>query len=418
MLYSNYLRDKSQNAIKIKEIEGVPSILKHSKGKDIKKYEIYGNNIQDGTPTPDTPIEIQSVGDLVIDTASEHYGKYEVPVKVSGKNLFKYASDERANAPLVEDVFDEDGNKIGAVLQGNSSSTSGTPSFANGWFRPGYNVANDSICPKLYPGQTVTVSVDYKILEANENFSGTVELYLFGRNTDASYTTGMKSVTAGKQYRLSHTYTIKTKAAYEWYPVVTLNSCKVEVKNFQIEFGTANTDYEPYQEPVTEHIYLDEPLRKIGDCADYIDYNNRKVVRNTKKVTFDGTENWAKETLSGKEYSNFYIATNPISKARTKVLSNRFISNASSATGTENNAFISYSTKLNITYATDTVENWKTQLSAWDTGGNPLTVHYILAAPTEESISLSALKTFKGTSIMSVDTTIQPSNIKTKYVRL
>ena len=46
MLYSNYLRDKSQNAIKLNEVEGVPCILTHSKGKDLKNYEIYGNSYQ------------------------------------------------------------------------------------------------------------------------------------------------------------------------------------------------------------------------------------------------------------------------------------------------------------------------------------------------------------------------------------
>lgn len=43
---------------------------------------------------------------------------------------------------------------------------------------------------------------------------------------------------------------------------------------------------------------------------------------------------------------------------------------------------------------------------------------YLLVASIEESISLPALKTFKGTSIISVDTSVQPSNIKAKYVRL
>lgn len=51
------------------------------KGRKLKDYRIYGNSIQDGTPTPEAPVEIQSVGELV--TEGEHSGKYKVSVNVS-----------------------------------------------------------------------------------------------------------------------------------------------------------------------------------------------------------------------------------------------------------------------------------------------------------------------------------------------
>lgn len=44
--------------------EGVPPItVLNALAKVLLGYRVYGNSIQDGTPTPDTPIEIQSVGD-------------------------------------------------------------------------------------------------------------------------------------------------------------------------------------------------------------------------------------------------------------------------------------------------------------------------------------------------------------------
>ena len=42
---------------------------------------------------------------------------------------------------------------------------------------------------------------------------------------------------------------------------------------------------------------------------------------------------------------------------------------------------------------------------------------YCITEYSEETISLPALKTFKGTNVMSVDTSIQPSNIKANYIR-
>ena len=42
---------------------------------------------------------------------------------------------------------------------------------------------------------------------------------------------------------------------------------------------------------------------------------------------------------------------------------------------------------------------------------------YCTTGYSEESISLPTLQTFKGTTIMSVDTKVLPSNIKVTYVR-
>ena len=93
---------------------------------------------------------------------------------------------------------------------------------------------------------------------------------------------------------------------------------------FQLEEGSTATDYEPYgvspspeypseiesvgdlvtdeadehygkySVPVvvsneTRHIYLDEPLRKVGDYADYIDYQNQQMVRMIEVSDDSGT---------------------------------------------------------------------------------------------------------------------------------
>ena len=59
-----------------------PLTLSNSTGVNIRKYILYGNSVQDGEPTPDNPIDIDSVGDLVIDETSEYYGKYDIPITV------------------------------------------------------------------------------------------------------------------------------------------------------------------------------------------------------------------------------------------------------------------------------------------------------------------------------------------------
>ena len=149
-----------------------------------------------------------------------------------------------------------------------------------------------------------------------------------------------------------------------------------------------------------------------------IDFRNKKVVRNIQKIIFDGTENWNMESVSGKKYNNFYIATNPVAMARTDILSNKFNGSTHISTRAENNGFISFSTKLNITYLTDTVDNWKTLLSTWYANENPLIIHYILATPIEETIdNLPVIGTNEGTNTIMTGTTIQPSNMSVTYIK-
>ena len=55
---------------------GIPPLsLLNCKGEDLVDYKLYGNSIQDGTPTPEAPVEIESVGDKtkqLIDDSSMH----------------------------------------------------------------------------------------------------------------------------------------------------------------------------------------------------------------------------------------------------------------------------------------------------------------------------------------------------------
>lgn len=66
-------------------VSGYPmTVTDHLGGENVLDYKIYGNSVQNSTPATDTPIDIQSVGDLVTDTASEYYGKYDIPLYVGG----------------------------------------------------------------------------------------------------------------------------------------------------------------------------------------------------------------------------------------------------------------------------------------------------------------------------------------------
>lgn len=182
-----------------------------------------------------------------------------------------------------------------------------------------------------------------------------------------------------------------------------------------------------YGKYITTNIYLDEPLRKVGDYADYIDFENSKVVRNVmcEKIT----------TVASRS-SNGSIFLSAISKKP-------FLTGSSANT-------IGYAVSNKFerhtgTYASGSnqIENCigvKSAIQSYITGGglnrvayvfkdksittvtlaqkaikDGFDVYYVLAESFEEQVILPAIPTFKGTTIITADTTIQPRNVEIEY---
>ena len=77
------LRSKNKQILtydsEVEELSTVSTIeLNKTYDDKISNYRIYGNSVQNGSPTPDNPIEIQSVG--IYDEAKD---KYVIPIKIS-----------------------------------------------------------------------------------------------------------------------------------------------------------------------------------------------------------------------------------------------------------------------------------------------------------------------------------------------
>ena len=334
MIYGNYLRDKYNNtAVKIADAEGVPCVMEYSKGKNLRNYEIYGNSVQDGTPSPDTPIEIQTVGDLVTDTASEYYGKYDVPITVRGKNLLPnsdWMSGTHSNG------FTEQTN-VDYITEYTQNSISFNLAAWKGVSSPRFK--KDSVKRIVFKINQNQINSDdgyinfYIIIQGyydNNNKVGSQAIYS-NAVADTEYVFDFSTISTSNFYKKSTQFSFCILARKN-----ALSNLMVYDIAYYAETDTAV--YEPYIGE-TKHIYLNEPLRKVGDYADYIDFKNQKVMRQIEVLDDTGTKS-INESLG------------------------------------------------------------------------------VVSPPTEDPISLPTLKTVKDTSIMSVDTSIQPSNIKTKYVKL
>lgn len=233
-------------------VSGYPmTVTDHLGGENVLDYKIYGNSIQNGTPAADTPIDIQSVGDLVTDTASEYYGKYDIPLYVGGALI--------------------------------------------------------------------------------------------------------------------------------------------------------------------THIYLNAPLRKVGNSADYIDFKTQKVVRYIKEQTFNGSEAWNYRdsdhllhvSVPGLASSAYCVSTHFLDE-------NRKDSSTTPYLRPVTNVLRLYQQPSNILWST--AAEFKAFLTAQKTAGTPLIVDYVLSTPTEESISAADFSLPDGGIVsMAAGTNTAPSKIDLEY---
>lgn len=73
-LFVEWLQQRQQ----IKVLEGVPPLTFPSHGLPLINYLIEGNTVQNGTPTPESPVMPQGTGDL--ETAGAKAGQFKIPI--------------------------------------------------------------------------------------------------------------------------------------------------------------------------------------------------------------------------------------------------------------------------------------------------------------------------------------------------
>lgn len=161
---------------------------------------------------------------------------------------------------------------------------------------------------------------------------------------------------------------------------------------------------------VTKNIYLDEPLRKIGNYADYVDFENQKVVRQVYCEKLNSTN------LREMEQGTTSRFCKPVSKLILSSyrggLSNCFKISATKYNDSlsNNEAMLSPSAKyIYIRCDEFTLDEYKQLLDSED-----VLIYYVMVEE-EIPITLPKLPTFKGTTIYSTDTQVQPSNMSATY---
>ena len=337
------------------------------------------------------------------DTATEYepYG-YKVPVTVEGKNMFDFDSvtEMRNSSGTVSTLWEKDGEEL--IVDRSK--------YGGGIYFP-CNVA------RLKAG-TYTLSSSVYM----PNKSGAVYM---------GYQVNTDSLIVVKQISVNEADTwVNIQASFEVAADTDIvgivlqgggtenyNDLNVRFKNIQLEKGNSATKYEPYFEPETYNIYLDEPLRKVGDYADYIDFKSGKVLRNIDNIEITGDETW---TLYSSQSNHFNLHLSNVYAANPGdfVLCNYYPASH------ESGGYYSYSSHAvmaadgnRIRFKDEsysTVEEWVDRLKSLEV---PMNVSYVLSTPTESDIILPKIFTEKGTNIISVGTTLQPSTVNYQYYK-
>lgn len=210
---------------------------------------------------------------------------------------------------------------------------------------------------------------------------------------------------------------------------------------------------------VTKNIYLNEPLRKINNFADYLDFETGKVYRciakHTVKASDDGTssewEDWRvldnelqgnctyiqPDGYSGQAYypyvynhvmiaadSNFYTGVTPAANWENRSTAN--------FQGIDTSVWGTFNIVDNVNFPNGS--GGKAYLRSLYTNGTPLIIYYVNSTATastqqalnnppdnmqvkytQESVdNLPNLTVYNGTNTLSVDTAVQPSQVYIK----
>jgi len=155
-------------------------------------------------------------------------------------------------------------------------------------------------------------------------------------------------------------------------------------------------------------IYLDEPLRKVGEHADYIDFVNNKVVR---KIGYKETDFKFYSYTADKKYLYLVNSGNLFADKEPNnydCISNKIKKFKSFPGSVDNNALMNDGVKFYyfVTAEEDEQESYINSL-------NGTKIYYKLADEyiKTEDIELPLIRSFNNMTNISINTTVQPSNI-------
>lgn len=309
-------------------------------------------------------------------TEYEPYG-YKMPIKIRGKNIV---------------------NRADETQYGKGATSPYTRSYPN--TRAGTYTFSSQIRVKDYTGSGHLLSYGFNVDNGKTQYGTFIGKVGYDEHSD------------DENYRYSFSFTAGGTVTF--FYVYIHGGCtggEVTLINQMLTIDDTDLTYETYIEPVTTNIYLNEPLRKVGDYADYIDYKNKKVIRNVKELRLTSSIGWTYSTSGGVPYN--YCTITDIAKG---VEDELFMCNTYQIMPKNSHHIdnrICYRLNFNGFLVADSDYTSSESFGKMLDESNVVVTYPINS--TEETIDIPEISTFDGTTALETDTTIQPSKINVKY---
>lgn len=322
-------------------------------------------------------------------TKGSDVNHYKIPIEVKTKNIFN----ER--------------NFINSIWTYNNTEKAYTGLCS----RISYKQA-DPFIYDFKPNTQYTISLTSKYTETN---NGIVIFIAYTDETRSRCNCYTTTIGTYKSFEFTSEANKTIESIYFSYSTETT----AYIKNFQLEESSTATPYVPYFNE-TANIILNEPLRKIGDYADYIDFKNQKVVRNIQEryVRQIASSNWTK---SSSYPGGFYTGKGSVSpqgkwdrQTQFGFLCNyapsvKSVDEYSVGTCFEDG---SYNFRFFNSTTMPTIADWVNYINTHD-----VKMYYVATSPVIESIALPPILTAKGDNTLDINTKILPSNVIIKYIK-
>jgi hypothetical protein len=347
----------------------------------LRGLTIYGKTTQNGTPSTESPVPLESAGD-----------SGSIGVTVAGSNImhgYKGAPvDESYGVTISEDAISGD-----YVL---------TTTVANNYFKQALWIwpIDQSLI-----GKEITYSAD-SISVSNTAFSERVYITSLSNINDTGSALKTTWLTRSK---LSSTYVIPDgTSALMVLLRVDQNSQEavgdtLTIKGLRLNIGKTALPNEPNKGMQTLTIQTPNGLNGIGEVKDVVDCASGVRKHSAYKVVFDGSDDEKWQTNAN---NHFFILKSDMPyphKAESKnIRCSHFGQDTNSACVVLGGAYGIQALKTSFT----SLEEWKAFLSTQSAAGTPMTVVYELETPIETPIPAEELAQYAALHTNKPNTTI------------
>lgn len=236
-----------------------------SNGNQVEWYYLRNRTISLKTKT--TAIKISVLKDAIdVLQIEDGFPRYKIPVKVSGKNLFD-SEDWYNTLHSINSTYMQKETVNGIEYYKFHPARIYTYQYMKGEFKENTQYAISCKARKY----------------DNIEYSSTGFIFY--------YTDGTRTVNYVDNTFEEYDYVLisEPNKTINYIALAYNRGNYVLIRDIQLEENNVSTECEPYVEPITTNIYLNEPLRKIGDYSDYIDFKNQKVYKNVEVIDDTGT---------------------------------------------------------------------------------------------------------------------------------